>query len=536
MAIQTRHLKARFLLRGLLISSILVADMVSRRSFWLLLIFILVTQSIPFGAALMRGADGLVFGGFVLNPIDGNSYLAKMQLGWMGEWEFRLLYSANSDGGALLFLFYILLGHLARLSGLPVVVVFHAARILASMALFFAIARFFGQVFGENQRMVGRAFLLAMVGGGLGVLVLLGGYLPADVWVAEGYPYLSMALNPHFPLGLALVLWLVQPEEGTLLARRPWLRLILGLLLSIVQPFGIVIVAVVLGVEAAWTWLEERKWNLGGLVWSMVLGGPWLVYQFWAIRSDPVLAQWDSQNLTPAPPLWDLVLSLSPALLLAALGGYRLWRERDLPGRRALIGWAVAGLVLIYLPFSLQRRFMTGIYVPMAGLAVFGAEWFLSLKKPRLKGLWPGLVVASVLTNIMMLLITTMGVVGKDTSKLFLTTAERDAFLWLRSETAKDAVVLLSPEFGMFVPAWTGRRTVYGHPFETINAAEEEQLLTQYLSGEMGDMDSKAYLRERQVAYVVLGPREGALGVPDDINSHVLVYDVDGVKIYSVSP
>lgn len=484
----------------------------------------------------MRGADGLIFGGFVLNPIDGNSYLAKMQLGWMGEWEFRLLYSVDSGDGALLFLFYILLGHLARLSGLSLVVVFHAARILASLALFLAVAHFYEQVYGGNRRVAQRAFILAMVGGGLGVLVLLGGYLPADVWVAEGYPYLSMFLNPHFPLGLALVLWLIQPEGGTLLERRPWLRLIVGLLLSIIQPFGVVIVAVVMGVEAAWTWLEERKWKLGRLVWSLAMGGPWLVYQFWAIRSDPILAQWDAQNLTPAPPLWDLALSLSPALVLAAVGVFRLWKERELPGRRILVGWAVAGLVLIYLPFSLQRRFMTGIYVPMAGLAVFGVEWLWSVKKMRLKGLWPGLVVASVLTNMMMLLITTMGVMGKDTSKLFLTTAERDALLWIRAETPKDVVVLASPEFGMFVPAWTGRRTVYGHPFETINAAEEERLLTRYLSGEMSSSDSKAYLLEREAAYVIVGPREESLGVPDDLNSYPLVFDVDGVRIFSVGP
>ena len=484
----------------------------------------------------MRGADGMVFGGFVLNPIDGNSYLAKMQLGWMGEWEFRLLYSADSGDGALLFLFYILLGHVARLSGLSLVVVFHIARILASLGLFLAVARFFERAFGGNPRMAERAFTLAMVGGGLGVLVLLGGYLPADVWVAEGYPYLSMFLNPHFPLGLALVLWLIQPEEDTMLARRPWLRLVLGLLLSIVQPFGVVIVAVVMGVETVWTWLEERKWKLGRLVWSLALGGPWLVYQFWAIRNDPVLAQWDAQNLTPAPPLWDLILSLSPALLLAAVGVYRLWKEQGLPGRRTLIGWAVAGLVLIYLPFSLQRRFMTGIYVPMVGLAVFGVEWLWSAKKPRLKGLWPGLVIASVLTNLMMLLVTTMGVAGEDTDKLFLTTAERDALLWIRTETEKEAVVLASPEFGMFVPAWTGRRTVYGHPFETVNAAEEERLLARYLSGEMSGEDSEAYLRKRQATYLIFGPREETLGVPAGLNSRPLVYDVGGVKIFAVSP
>ena len=29
------------------------------------------------------------FGGFLLNPIDGNSYLAKMYQGWLGNWRFQ---------------------------------------------------------------------------------------------------------------------------------------------------------------------------------------------------------------------------------------------------------------------------------------------------------------------------------------------------------------------------------------------------------------------------------------------------------------
>ncbi len=509
--------------------------MVSRRRFWFLLIFVIAVQALPFVVALTRGVDGLVFGGFVLNPVDGNSYLAKMQLGWMGDWTFRLLYTAESGAEALLFLFYISLGHVARVSDVSVVVVFHVARLIASLGLFFAVARFFGRVFRGQQRIIDRAFVLAMVGGGLGALVLFGGYLPADVWVAEGYPYLSMLLNPHFPIGLALILWLVQPDEGTALGRKPWLRLGLGLLVSVIQPFGVVIVAVVLGVEMVWTWLEEKKVRLGRLLWSMGLGGPWLLAQFWMIRSNPVLAQWDAQNLTPAPPLWDLLLSLSPALILAVAGGVMLWNTRNIPGRRVLLGWAVVGLLLIYLPFSLQRRFMTGIYVPMVGLAVLGVEAILA-RRPGWKWLWPSVVGGSVLTNLLMLLITTAGVMGPDTGKLYMTVEERDALVWLGETAPEGAVVLASPELSMFVPAQTGRRVVYGHPFETVNAEDKENQVIRFFSGEMGSDLGRSFIEQNHVGYIVLGPRERLLGMPTGLDKYPLGYDDGGVTIYVVRP
>jgi hypothetical protein len=44
-----------------------------------------------------------------------------------------------------------------------------------------------------------------------------------------------------------------------------------------------------------------------------------MVYDFWIARIHPALASWNAQNITPTPPLWDVVLSLSPALFFAGV-------------------------------------------------------------------------------------------------------------------------------------------------------------------------------------------------------------------------
>ena len=72
---------------------------------------------------------------FLYNPQDGNSYLAKMYQGWEGNWRFVLPYTAEAGEGAYLFLFYILLGHIARVCGLSPILIFHLVRVLCSIGM-----------------------------------------------------------------------------------------------------------------------------------------------------------------------------------------------------------------------------------------------------------------------------------------------------------------------------------------------------------------------------------------------------------------
>ncbi|GAJ13644.1 unnamed protein product, partial [marine sediment metagenome] len=54
---------------------------------WFLIIIIIimvVVTSIPYIYAAGVSGSEYIFGGFLFNPIDGNSYLAKMRQGWEG--------------------------------------------------------------------------------------------------------------------------------------------------------------------------------------------------------------------------------------------------------------------------------------------------------------------------------------------------------------------------------------------------------------------------------------------------------------------
>jgi hypothetical protein len=520
----------------------------NRRLIILAILLVLLLQIVPYAFAnafastfaISSNGSQRVFAGFLLNPVDGNSYLAKMQEGWSGSWLFTLPYSARSGEGRALFLFYLLLGHVARLTGGSVLLVFHLARIAASCALILALAQFINRVFKNNPKSAQRAFWLAVFGSGAGwMLALLSGYLAGDFWVAETYPFLSMYANPHFPLGLALILWIGCFEFGMASGFKLLWLAILGLCLAIIQPFGLVIAGVLLASRSGVAWVLERKLYITALIFCMVLGGPYLLYQFIIIQKDAMLALWNQQNITAALPVWDFVIALTPGIFLAALGGWRAWKERKAEPL-ALLVWLIVSVILVYFPFNLQRRFMTGLYVPIACLAIVGAEWMQMRFRKQRKWILPALFVLSIPTNIILLASGIGGAISLSPA-LYLTRGEEQAMNWIQTNTDARAVVLSSPEIGLWIPARTGRKVVYGHPFETINAESEKAAVEDFYRNDAADRSQ--FLQTRQVAYVFLGPREEDLctsiqcevvaGVVQKVGGS-LVYQRDGVRIYRI--
>lgn len=54
---------------------------------------------------------------------------------------------------------------------------------------------------------------------------------------------------------------------------------------------------------------------------------------------------------------------------------------------------------------------------------------------------------------------------------------------WIASNTSQDALIMASPQMGLYIPAYTGRRVLYGHPFETLNATDMESVVVNFLTG-----------------------------------------------------
>ena len=137
---------------------------------WLLIcsIGVLALASLPYLVGVLTAAPDRVFSGLQVNPLDGVSYLAKMQIGLHGDWLFTLRFTTESSAGVFLFTYFIALGQLARLLNLPLILIFHAARLMGGFALLWQIYRLIARV-ASSIDLRRRAWWLIALSSGLGL-------------------------------------------------------------------------------------------------------------------------------------------------------------------------------------------------------------------------------------------------------------------------------------------------------------------------------------------------------------------------------
>jgi hypothetical protein len=475
------------------------------------------------------------FTGVLVNPADGNSYFAKMREGWRGDWLFTLPYTAQPGGGALIFTYYLFLGHVARWTGASLDFIYGLARALGGLALLLSAYAFIAH-FAQAIRWRVLAWLLFAFGSGLGWLAVPFGAFTSDLWVPEAIPFLSVFVNAHFALALALMLWILLwtlpgLETGPVTLMRLAAVALMTTLLAQVQPLALINIGLTLAGVLAWRlWQRRLSWMvlLPALVFG-VMAVPWVAYDALVSRFNPVLAQWNAQNLTPSPAVWDLALAGGVPLLLAIAGGIIALRRRS-DQDAILLAWLCLGGLALYAPFDLQRRLSLGLWMSLSLLAVTGLREGLW---PRLATRWRPLALAAlalvVLPSNLLVYFATVAAVGRRDPAIFMTQSEAAALSWLSAQAAPGSVVAASPQLSLFIPARSDAAVVYGHPFETVQATEHKQAVLDFYAGRLPN-----FVGQYRVAYIVLGARERQLGSGPAVQSNwPVVFREGGTVIYA---
>jgi hypothetical protein len=501
--------------------------------------------SLPYLVALAQADENWVFTGSVIAVEDGNSYIAKMRLGADGDWLFRTPYSTLPQRGVLAFLPYLLLGKLAgpRPSHAALVLLFHASR-LAAIPLAVAATYRFSTWWVSSERWRRWGTVLATLGGGLGWLLLFlhpqgKAVVPLELYSPESFGFLASFAVPHLTLaraallfGLAWHLEAVRQGHWGVAPACAWLGL------ALLQPLALVPVSAALlahaGSTLGWPAVEGRRPALGS--W-LKAAGPELValalatvYLGVAYLSNPLLQAWARQNLLPSPPVWHYLVSFLLLLPLAGLGA------KSLPGRaeaRWLVVWPPMLLALAYAPVGVQRRLVEGIWV---GLAVLAA---VALEQLSARANWPkhlGRAVLALSLPASLLLVAAGWRVGSSPAEpAFRPAAEIAAFDWLAAHAPRGSVVLSSFITGNALPAWAPVRVVMGHGPETAGLAQLRPEVQAFFDPAQPDAARRTLMQSQDVAYVLHGPRERALGTWDPAQADFLqrVYADSGYSIYA---
>jgi hypothetical protein len=499
----------------------------------ILIIVLIMASALPALIGYFNTNSEQVYSGVVFNPIDGYTYLAKMQIGRSGDWFFTLPFTAQPGEGRLLYPFYIAIGYALNKIGVSLSVGFNIVRLISYGLLIFLLNWLADLVFPENGRVKKIAVLLLAAGGGLGWILLPFGKFGADFWVAEAFPFLSSLANPHFVLTLCLMV-------ASILISHPLTNgysypglFFVSLTLSILSPFGFVVAASVLLLSWIWEISEGKTSSIWPVLIFVLAGIPYCAYQYWAVNSTPQLAAWTAQNQTPSPQIWDTLLTFSPWILLIVFGWRELLRLRESPIVRRLIVWMVAGLLMTVIPFNLQRRFMFGLSIPVTCLGLLALPFAAEKMRFSTQKLIT-IYTAIVLPTPILILIMTGTTIAMHSPLYYFHTDELAAITWLSDQKDGRSLILAADQTGNIIPAVSRLRILYGHPFETIHANEEKQAITDFFSGAADSEKETAYLKAKQVEWIFYGPREKEIGIPELIKGKQPGKQIGEVSLYDV--
>ncbi len=446
---------------------------------------IVLLASIPylFGYAIAPTEHEFI--GLTRNVDDALVYLSWMRQAADGHFFTRNLFTSEPQVGHGVNLLFYGLGRFAGTTHLPLIVVFHAARLIFGAGLLMLVYAF-SRLWIADIR--GRRLVLLVTGfsAGLGWLIPVGeGFdRSVDLWQPEAITFLSIYLSPLFSFSLILMLgslYLLQVHGATGRTRYAVCAGLLLLILGNVHSYDVIPIGMTWALCALASLLRRPRNArplVGGLI-AAVIGMPSAAYQAYIYLHEPVFRlRADVPTLSPSIVFYLLGFGL--LIPLAALGVRRLMSNRADYGLLAC--WVIMAVAAAYLPISFQRKLVMGAHIPLSILAGMGLAAVTEGLRGRAAVTAAALVIL-VPSNVVFLAQDMARVIANEPHTTahapFVSKDELAALDYLRRHSRPGDIVLAQPPFASLVPAFTGRTVYCGHWGETARFEEKlRQVLT----------------------------------------------------------
>jgi len=501
-------------------------------------LFLALVTAAPYVYGYLAQPHGQVFLGFFYLGDDANTYLAKMRQGFEGAWSWQNRYTTEESPAAYLFMFWLLLGHVAAIAGLPLIVVFHLARVAAAVALMAAAWLCITHFIQDRGARLFAFFFLAF-GLGMGYVIQALGHPvvfgnPTDTldWrMPELTAFYSILALPHFAwsgvfaaLGIPLTLKAIERGDVRLgaLAGLAWLGQ------ASIHPQ----MPILMGGATAAAMLLRRPstrqgWVAGALAFA--IPAPYILYAYFAFIGNPEVQRWTFHSKNALPPEgFSFLFAIAPQLLLAVVGIPGALRRRSREDL-FLIAWLVLLAAILYLPNpagDLRRRFLDALYIPLVILAARGMfEVILPrFRSARARRLIPFSYVAFAAIGSAFLVLAPMLVATQP--QYVMSRPYYGGLTWLGDQP--QGRVLSMPGIGLYVPAYSPDTVYVGHYDETFDYYTKTQTALDVLTGKS---DIEAFDQENHIRYVIWTsdlktPPPAALGPP--------AYDTPDFKIWKL--
>ena len=519
----------------------------------------------PYALGYLMETSGWEFGGVVMNFEDAHGYLAKMRQGAEGNLVYQIPFTSEDHEGAFVGGFFLALGWICALTGLPVMWMWHLSRVVFGFLLLLS-AYVFISLFLEDRRQRLVAYMLVCFSAGFGWLVLLTGRFSIlgfdliDFKMPEAHVFFTILTFPHFAAGAGLLLAIFTMAMLFHTARRWKYAVAAGVasfLLAIVHPYNLLIVAGTLGI---WLLVIARKEGrlplreLGGVALMGLMAAPVFVYYLYVFATNPAFGAWATQAGSPSPHPLHYLIAYGPLLMLALPAMVKQARREDANGLLPLV-WVVVVALLLYAPLKQQRRMVEGVHIPLSILATGGLySYYLprlersntlrklvtlrerSYSPRRFRNFVVFLVLVVAVPSNLYILASLAATAVQQPYPFFHEQAENEAINWLGEQTEPLDTVLAAYGTGSYIPARINHRVFAGYWAETAHFDAKLEMVARFFQEETPDTWRVQLLQENAIAYIFYGPREAALGDFDPADSAYVspVFANELVTIYRV--
>ncbi|MBI1279352.1 MAG: hypothetical protein GC179_14585 [Anaerolineaceae bacterium] len=529
-------------------------------SIWVFALVLAVITSLPYLVGQLSTPAGWEYSGVAVLPtgtqFDVDSHLAKMWQGSRGEWNYHLLFTHEDHPGLpVVQSFYILLGAIARITPFSLPLVFHIARFVLTFGLVLAIWAFASHFFEKlSERWLATLFGTIAVGCSWFLLFISPSMAaevgPIEFWLIDAFNLLGALYMPHFAAAIILQIVIVLSYEHWVREKhqRSFVSLTIALALeAIIQPYAVLLLLPLLALLTLYYVFSAKRLTFKRallLVIPFGIHAGLVLYQYFVLNASPVWASFTAQNITMSPPVIYYLLGYLPFLIPIALGAKRLRAEANDRWWMPIV-WVVLVVVLLYVPFPTQRRYLLGVQTPLGVLAAYG--WsrailtrFNAKRRPLATLLY--FVIASIALVAIIAVNAIAFTRPEKNLAAFYQPDEANGFAWLREHATESDLVLTTFDqngkgSGNRIVAATGLRVFIGHWIETANFQIKMSQIKQFYAPTTTDDWRRDFLKETHAAYIWYDESARQLGNwnPADVNYLKPVFTSNSVIIYQVN-
>lgn len=523
--------------------------------------FLLLTNVVYIVYGSHAGNGYLYTGADPYAAADKLVYLSMIEQGREGIVFMKNLHTVLPQKGLLLSPHWYGIGQTAALLGISNVASYQVYRVLFTvffiMLLYFVLQKLF-----RSTRETILAALLVFFSGGVGWFLLLKFpqiltstvsqykflHAPIDLYVTEGNTLLNFNQAPLFSLSQLMLLGIFVAFVYNRKEARPLFDMLIGflvLLLGIMHPYDMPIIFAVLGTWALWSLWQEHSWkSVLRLFYPLCGGALALAWTGYTLIADPVLSGWLKQNLVYSPPIQNYILGYGLLIPLWAVGLVYLYRnKRDNPWWALIATWSVVIWLLLYLPTTINRRFVNGWHIALALVAAQGlVVIYRACRRTWLK--------AAVLAVSMLFLMSSLGLflfisvffspAAYTYGYYYITPDEQRVIHYLETaSTRSDNLYVSDAKTGFAITSQINRAIFRGHDHQTPEYHLKQQEVDWFnadIQGVNALVRREHFLHTNGIAYVILNTARLENPAPwlGDASFAPVVFTTDTLTVYKV--